>query len=73
MREAQAHAEHLAKHILGFTLEIESLEGKYKLSQNRSDGDRAGVLREFAKLRRDDVAEMLELMRGLYAEDGSRR
>jgi len=73
IREAQAHAEHLAQHILGFTLEIESLEGKYKLSQNRSDGDRAGVLREFAKLKSDDVSEMLALMRELYTEDGKKR
>ncbi|HEY3643958.1 MAG TPA: FMN-binding negative transcriptional regulator, partial [Gammaproteobacteria bacterium] len=50
IREAGVHAEQLAKHILGFDLPIETLEGKYKLSQNRSDGDRAGVLREFAKL-----------------------
>jgi transcriptional regulator len=73
VREAQAHAKHLAQHILGFTLEIESLEGKYKLSQNRSDGDRAGVLREFAKLKSDDVSEMLALMRELYTEDGKKR
>jgi transcriptional regulator len=73
IREAQSYAEHLALHILGFTLEIEELEGKYKLSQNRSDGDRAGVLREFAGLESDDVAEMLELMRELYTEDGRTR
>jgi len=73
MREAQAHAEHLVKHILGFTLEIESLEGKYKLSQNRSDGDRAGVLKELTQRQGGDAHEMLELMRGLYTEDGRRR
>jgi hypothetical protein len=28
------------------------------------------VLREFAKSRDPGVSEMLELMRGLYAEDG---
>ncbi|MFI4967286.1 MAG: FMN-binding negative transcriptional regulator [Gammaproteobacteria bacterium] len=73
IREAQAHAEHLAKHILGFELEIEELEGKFKLSQNRSDGDRAGVLKELAKSTHGDVKEMLELMHGLYTEDGKRR
>jgi transcriptional regulator len=70
IREAQSHAEHLAKHIIGFELEIEQLEGKFKLSQNRSDGDRAGVLKEFAKDPRGNVQEMLGLMRGLYTEDG---
>ncbi len=70
IREAQAHAERLAAHVLGFELEIERLEAKFKLSQNRSAGDRAGVLREFAKSRDSGVQEMLELMRGLYTEDG---
>jgi transcriptional regulator len=73
IREAQDHAEHLAQHILGFELEIEELEGKFKLSQNRSDGDRAGVLKEFAKSADSGVQEMLELMHGLYADDGKRR
>ena len=70
--EAQAHAERLAAHIVGFELPIETLEGKFKLSQNRSDADRAGVLRELAGNRDTGVVEMLELMRGLYREDGSR-
>ena len=73
MREAQAHAEHLAEHILGFELEIETLEGKFKLSQNRSDADRAGVLKQLAKNRDSGVQEMLGLMQGLYKEDGSFR
>ena len=70
MREAQAHAEHLAQHILGFEMEIETLEGKFKLSQNRSDADRMGVLKELAKNRDSGVQEMLGLMQGLYREDG---
>ena len=60
-------------HILGFEIEIEKLEGKFKLSQNHLPGDRAGVLREFAKSSDTNVKEMLELMRGLYREDGSSR
>jgi len=73
IREAQAHAEHLAKHILGFELEIQELEGKFKLSQNRSDGDRAGVLKELAKRPDGGIKEMLGLMHGLYTDDGKRR
>lgn len=73
IREAQPHAEHLARHILGFELEIEGLEGKYKLSQNRTDGDRAGVLKELAKRQDRGVQEMLELMHGLYSADGKFR
>jgi transcriptional regulator len=33
----------LLRAIVGFELSIESLEGKWKLSQNRDDADRAGV------------------------------
>jgi len=73
IREAHAHAERLTGHILGFELEIEGLEGKFKLSQNRSDGDRAGVLRELAKSQDSDVQEMLRLMRDIYKEDGTFR
>ena len=73
VREAQAHAERLATHIVGFDMPIERLEGKFKLSQNRPAADRAGVLKEFAKSRDSAVQEMLEMMRGLYTEDGRTR
>lgn len=71
VREAEAYAERLAGHVLGFELPIERLEGKFKLSQNRPEADRAGVMREFGKSQDTGVAEMLGLMRKLYKEDGS--
>jgi transcriptional regulator len=66
--EAQAHAERLAPHIVGFTLAIERLEAKRKLSQNRAAADRAGVLAALATRPADAAlrAAMLEL----YREDG---
>ena len=73
IREAQAHAERLVGHIVGFEFPIERLEGKFKLSQNRLPGDRAGVMREFRKSARPGVQEMLGMMDGLYREDGSER
>ena len=71
--EAEAHAEQLLPHIMGFELPLSKLEGKFKLSQNRSAADRAGVLREFARSRDSGIQEMLELMRELYKEDGDFR
>ena len=71
--EAESHAERLTPHILGFELPIARLEGKFKLSQNRSDGDRAGVLRELGKSRDSGVQEMVGLMHALYTEDGRPR
>jgi transcriptional regulator len=73
VKEAQGHAERLASHVLAFEIPIERLEGKFKLSQNRPPADRAGVMREFAKDGHTAVAEMLEMMRGLYLEDGKSR
>ncbi|HLW74077.1 MAG TPA: FMN-binding negative transcriptional regulator [Gammaproteobacteria bacterium] len=73
VREAQAHAERLTPHILGFEIPIERLEGKFKLSQNRPAHDRARVMREFGKSTDSGVKEMLGLMQGLYTADGNRR
>jgi transcriptional regulator len=41
----QGLLEDLLAHILAFTIEIESIQGKRKLSQNRSAADRKGVIR----------------------------
>lgn len=38
------YQEKLIEHIVGFHIEIESFEGKYKLGQNRSAEDQAGML-----------------------------
>jgi transcriptional regulator len=35
----------MMKGILGFRLPVDSLEGKFKLGQERSQGDRDGILR----------------------------
>lgn len=43
LRERRAQAEAAAA--LGFRVEIERMEGKRKLSQNRSEASRAGILR----------------------------
>jgi transcriptional regulator len=37
--------------IIGFQMEIELLEGKFKLGQERSDGDREGILTNLKKAR----------------------
>jgi transcriptional regulator len=73
IREAEAYSQKLVDHIVGFEFPIDRIEGKFKLSQNRSDADRAGVLEAFAKQPHSDVQEMLAMMRGLYAEDGKVR
>ena len=53
--------------IVGFRLSVETVESKFKLSQNRSEADRAGVLRGLAG--RDDAASkgLRALMQRYYA------
>ncbi len=46
--------------IVGFELAIETLEGKYKLSQNRDAADRAGVSEAFEREGRDDIARLMD-------------
>jgi transcriptional regulator len=48
----------LAKGIVGLEMTIERLEGKWKVSQNRSEQDRNGVAEGLAEL---NTAESLEM------------
>ncbi len=48
----------LAKGIVGLEMVIERLEGKWKVSQNRSEQDRSGVARGLAEL---NTAESLTM------------
>lgn len=54
-----AYIDSLVRAIVGFEITIESLEGKWKLSQNRSAADQAGVR---DGLQRDGHADMARLM-----------
>ncbi len=54
--------EDLLRAIVGFTINIERLEGKFKLSQNRSPADHARVARALAERGMPDDLEMARLM-----------
>jgi len=66
--------ERLLQEIVGFSIVIERLEGKFKLSQNRSPEDRTRVIRALAERGREDDREMVALMtrapRGKDSEPG---
>jgi transcriptional regulator len=51
---SEDHVEELLPHIVAFTLEIDSLQGKRKLSQNRSVEDRDGVINGLRERGGDD-------------------
>lgn len=71
--DARDYAQKLATQVLAFEMEISRLEGKFKLSQNRAPQDRAGLMQAFSQSRRDQDAELLELMQTLYDDDGNIR
>src|SRR5687768_7934067 len=59
--------------IVGFKLSVETVQSKFKLSQNRSEADRAGVFRGLAG--RDDAASqsLRALMQHYYAAPAEER
>jgi transcriptional regulator len=52
----------MAKGIVGLEMAIERLEGKWKVSQNRSEQDREGVARGLAELNTTESLEMKTLV-----------
>ena len=59
---AEEHVEELLPHIVAFTLEIESIQGKRKLSQSKSAEDRDGVIRGLRERASDDDRAITEAM-----------
>ncbi len=55
--------------IVGFRLSIASLEGKWKMSQNRTNQDRQGVING---LKADDVETVVAVMESLKDRNGTR-
>jgi len=54
--------EAMVRAIVGFRFAIDRLEGKWKMSQNREMGDRAGVVKGLAARDQGDDAEVAELV-----------
>ena len=55
-----SYVDGLLRAIVGFELTIESLQGKYKLSQNRDAADRAGVREAFEREGLTDLARLMD-------------
>jgi transcriptional regulator len=58
----EGHVAERLPHLLTFTLEISSIQGKRKLSQNRSSEDRVGVIRGLSARGSDDDRAIVEAM-----------
>ena len=55
-----SYIDSMLRGIVGFELAIESLEGKYKLSQNRDAADRAGVREGLARDGQDALSHLMD-------------
>jgi len=55
-----SYVDGLLRAIVGFELRVEKLEGKYKLSQNRDEADRAGTREGLRRDGREDVARLMD-------------
>jgi transcriptional regulator len=70
----EEYLQKMAQAVVGFEIEITRIEGKFKLSQNRSQEDIANVVAELEQSGAFGCAEMAELMRAYslaQAERGS--
>jgi transcriptional regulator len=56
------HIEKMLKAIVGLEIAIERIEGKFKLSQNHPDANRAGVIRGLGERAGRRDAELVDLM-----------
>ena len=54
------YVDGLVRAIVGFEITVQTLEGKWKLSQNRDDADRAGVREQLRREGRSDVARLMD-------------
>ncbi|PWN31603.1 putative transcriptional regulator [Meira miltonrushii] len=52
----------MTKAIVGIEIEIENIEGKYKMSQNKTGGDLTGVIEGFKSLNTEEAREMADLI-----------
>ena len=58
----KAYLEGLSRQIVGVEISIESIEGKCKLSQNRSESDRQGVVAGLTAMNSPASLEMAQLV-----------
>ena len=60
--EREAHVERMLKAIVGFRIEITRLEGKWKLSQNQTEGRRNRVMRALSGQSDEDSQAIAAMM-----------
>ncbi len=70
--EKKEKKEKLLKMIVGFEIKIHKIEGKFKLSQNRSPQDQQNVINELGKSAQCGDIELSKFMESYFAADSQK-
>lgn len=70
---ARARTDELLDELQAFTMKVDLIEAKFKVSQNRTVADRAGVMSELAKSSDPCSSSVLQMMDTRFDETGEQR
>jgi transcriptional regulator len=59
---SEQYQSRMMKHIVGFNIEVKRLEGKFKLSQNRTKGEQARVIQSLNQSKDSNISGVAQLM-----------
>jgi transcriptional regulator len=59
---SEQYQSRMMKHIVGFNIKVKRLEGKFKLSQNRTKGEQARVIQSLNQSKDSNISGVAQLM-----------
>ena len=59
---SEQYQSRMMKHIVGFNIKVKRLEGKFKLSQNRTKGEQAQVIQSLNQSKDSNISGVAQLM-----------
>jgi transcriptional regulator len=59
---SEEYRSRMMKHIVGFNIKVKRLEGKFKLSQNRTKGEQARVIQSLNQSKDSNISGVAQLM-----------
>jgi transcriptional regulator len=59
---SEQYRSRMMKHIVGFNIKVKRLEGKFKLSQNRTKGEQARVIQSLNQSKDSNISGVAQLM-----------
>ena len=59
---SEQYQSRMMKHIVGFNIKAKKIEGKFKLSQNRTKGEQARVIQSLNQSKDSNISGVAQLM-----------